>query len=125
MIDGQVTIDFIASRPPKEVVEPHGRSSFALQDGVSTSIDAKRLSIDMEAIAEAERSGSVVDKEKYPVPTEEELKTLRKVSDNIPTVAYLLCIVEFAERASYYGVQTIFANFLEYPLPKGMNNIVH
>ena len=73
----------------------------------------------MEAIAEAERSGSVIDKENYPIPTEEELGTLRKVSDNIPTVAYLLCIVEFAERASYYGVQTVFSNFMEYPLPKG------
>ncbi|EMC98976.1 hypothetical protein BAUCODRAFT_120266 [Baudoinia panamericana UAMH 10762] len=31
----------------------------------------------------------------------------------------MLCIVEFAERASYYGVQTIFANFMQFPLPPG------
>ncbi|KAI9665076.1 MAG: hypothetical protein M1821_006524 [Bathelium mastoideum] len=121
IIDGQVTADFIASRPPKEVVEPHGRNSFALQDGTSTSLDAKRLSVDMEAIAEAGRRESVVDKEKYPIPTGEELSTLRKVSDSIPTVAWLLCIVEFSERASYYGVQTVFSNFMEYPLPQGGN----
>lgn len=38
-------------------------------------------------------------------PTEEEQKTLRKVAGKIPSIAYWLCAVEFAERASYYGVQ--------------------
>ena len=55
----------------------------------------------------------------------------------------MLCIVEFAERASYYGVQvspaydasfttsghaadtrelqTVFSNFMQYPLPDGGN----
>ena len=116
---GRISVDFVATRPPQEILEPHGRSEFALQDGVKTSTDAKRLSVDMEALAEAERTEPVIDKEKYPIPTGEELSTLRKVSDSIPTVAYLLCIVEFSERASYYGVQTIFTNFMEYPLPKG------
>lgn len=36
-------------------------------------------------------------------PTEEELATLRRVPGSLPTVAYLLCAVEFCERASYYG----------------------
>lgn len=36
-------------------------------------------------------------------PTEEELKTLRRVPGKLPTIAYLLCAVEFCERASYYG----------------------
>lgn len=36
-------------------------------------------------------------------PTEEELATLRRVPGKLPTVAYLLCAVEFCERASYYG----------------------
>lgn len=36
-------------------------------------------------------------------------------------VAYMLCIVELAERASYYGVQTVFSNFMQYPLPAGGN----
>lgn len=38
-------------------------------------------------------------------PTEEEKNSLRKVAGKIPGVAYWLCAVEFAERASYYGVQ--------------------
>lgn len=33
--------------------------------------------------------------------------------------AYVLCAVEFAERASYYGVNQVFSNFMEYDLPKG------
>ena len=44
---------------------------------------------------------------------------LRKVTDTIPITAYMLCIVEFSERASYYGVQGIFSNFMQFPLPKG------
>ncbi|EPQ59685.1 MFS peptide transporter [Gloeophyllum trabeum ATCC 11539] len=58
-----------------------------------------------------------LDADPYPVPTEEELKTLRKVSDSIPWVCWLFCFVEFSERASYYGAQTVFSNFMEYPLP--------
>jgi hypothetical protein len=37
-------------------------------------------------------------------PTPEELTTLRRVPGKLPTVAYLLCAVEFCERASYYGM---------------------
>lgn len=36
-------------------------------------------------------------------PTDEELATLRRVPGKIPMVAFLLCAVEFCERASYYG----------------------
>ena len=36
-------------------------------------------------------------------PTPEELTTLRRVPGKVPTIAYLLCAVEFCERASYYG----------------------
>lgn len=32
-----------------------------------------------------------------------------------------MCLVEFAERASYYGTSTPFNNFLNNPLPKGGN----
>jgi dipeptide/tripeptide permease len=30
-------------------------------------------------------------------------------------------VVEFAERASYYGVKTVFSNFMQFPLPEGGN----
>ena len=74
----------------------------------------------MDIEAQGERSASVVERETYPPPTLEEAATLRKVAGNIPSTAYLLCIVEFSERASYYGVQTIFSNFMQFPLPEGM-----
>jgi hypothetical protein len=56
----------------------------------------------------------------YPAPTEEEKASLRKVAATIPLVSFSLCIVEFAERASYYGAKNIFSNFIQFPLPKGI-----
>ena len=50
-------------------------------------------------------------------PTEAERLTLRRISGSIPWVAYTICAVEFAERASYYGCQFVFANFVQFPLP--------
>ncbi len=54
-------------------------------------------------------------------PTEEERHTLRRVAGKIPTVAYMICAVEFAERASYYGVQPLIGNFVNRKLPAGGN----
>jgi dipeptide/tripeptide permease len=54
-------------------------------------------------------------------PTEEEKHSLRKVAGRIPTIAYWICAVEFAERASYYGVQPLFGNFVKNKLPPGGN----
>lgn len=54
-------------------------------------------------------------------PTEDEWTTLRKVSGKVPMIAYTLCLVEFAERASYYGCQNVFSNFMQFPLPEGGN----
>lgn len=61
------------------------------------------------------------DFENYPLPTEEERNTLRKVPDKIPKIAYILCVAELAERASYYATVGVFSNFIEYPLPEGGN----
>ena len=49
--------------------------------------------------------------------TEDERSTLRRVSGSIPWVAYSICIVEFAERAYYYGTSGVFSNFVQFPLP--------
>jgi hypothetical protein len=74
---------------------------------------------DVEAIGE--KTASAVALEQYPAPTEEEMRLLRKVADRIPNKAYLLCVVEFGERASYYGVKTVFSNFMQFPMPEGGN----
>jgi dipeptide/tripeptide permease len=54
-------------------------------------------------------------------PTAEELSTLRRVPGPMPTVAYLICAVEFAERASFYGIKQLIGNYVNRPLPKGGN----
>lgn len=78
-----------------------------MRDGEATDDPsfAKRASVDVRDLEPGQRSASVAEREDYPLPTEEEARTLRKVADSIPNVAWMLCIVELAERASYYGVQ--------------------
>ncbi|KAI1267111.1 POT family protein [Xylariaceae sp. FL1019] len=74
-----------------------------------------------EAISEkgaAVDSEHVADDGNYPPPTKEEEKTLRKVADSVP---WLLCLVELAERTSYYGTNAVFGNYIQFPLPEGGN----
>ncbi|KAK7681263.1 hypothetical protein QCA50_015650 [Cerrena zonata] len=52
-------------------------------------------------------------------PTEDEKKTLRRVLGRASYAVYLICLVELAERASYYSVQGLLANFIQRPLPPG------
>jgi len=53
------------------------------------------------------------------IPTYHEATTLRRVLGKHPTSAYLICLVELAERGSYYGISGILANFIQRPLPPG------
>ncbi|KAJ6619264.1 peptide transporter PTR2A [Mycena sp. CBHHK59/15] len=55
-------------------------------------------------------------------PTEEERATLRRVADAIPWNAYLIALVELAERFSFYGAGVVFTNFIQYPLPVGSHS---
>ncbi|KAG6830127.1 hypothetical protein H0H87_009097 [Tephrocybe sp. NHM501043] len=54
--------------------------------------------------------------------TEHELATLRHVADRLPFTAWLVVIVEFAERWSYYGTTNIYNNYIQFPLPPGSTN---
>lgn len=54
-------------------------------------------------------------------PTEHEMNTLRRVSGNIPVMAYFLCFVEFCERASFYSSTGVISNFVNRHLPEGGN----
>jgi len=49
------------------------------------------------------------------------MASLRRVAGHIPLTAYILCIVEFAERGSFYGVKQVFSNFVNRKLPVGGN----
>ncbi|KAI5889083.1 PTR2-domain-containing protein [Schizophyllum commune H4-8] len=65
------------------------------------------------AVTEADNDGRA--------PTDEEKATLRHVSAPILWSSYVVCVVELAERASYYGVSGVFTNFIQRPLPAGGN----
>ncbi|KAJ3554308.1 hypothetical protein NM688_g3181 [Phlebia brevispora] len=51
--------------------------------------------------------------------TEHEYATLRRVADRLPYTAWLVVIVEFAERWSYYATTNSFNNYIRAPLPAG------
>lgn len=52
-----------------------------------------------------------------PEPTEEDWKNLREVADDIPKAAYLVILVEFCERFTYYGLTGPFQNYIQNPNP--------
>ncbi|KAL2018986.1 hypothetical protein VTK56DRAFT_10211 [Thermocarpiscus australiensis] len=100
------------------------------EKSLSTSGDAIAPSVgDVEKMSHLPSGGqnapypdSVATGEDYEgKPTEEELATLRRVPGTIPIIAYLICIVEFCERASYYGVQPLISNYVNRPMPRGGN----
>ena len=52
-----------------------------------------------------------------PEPTEEDWKNLREVPDSVPMTAYLVILIEFCERFTYYGLSGPFQNYIQYPDP--------
>ncbi|KAF7593562.1 hypothetical protein BBP40_011182 [Aspergillus hancockii] len=102
-----IVTDATATRPPVEILEG------AVHHRISHDIEKQPYEVTASATSE--------ENENHPAPTGEEAKTLRKVAGSLPIIAYSLCVVEFAERASYYGAQTVFSNFVEFPLPEGGN----
>lgn len=48
-------------------------------------------------------------------PTDEDWKTLREVADVIPKSAYLVILIEFCERFTYYGLTGPFQNYIQNP----------
>ncbi|KAF2760341.1 POT family protein [Pseudovirgaria hyperparasitica] len=106
--------DVIASTTPSSVVNRQAHKTGVVPQDVELddfSSPRNRNSLETDDL----------DPTEYPVPTEEELTTLRKVHGSISWVAWLLCIIELAERASYYGTTSIFSNFIQFPLPDGGN----
>lgn len=55
-------------------------------------------------------------------PTEEERRTLRKVSDKLPWSAFLVAVIELCERFTYYGLSGPFQNYIQnsYHDPNGL-----
>ncbi|RDL29896.1 MFS general substrate transporter [Venustampulla echinocandica] len=90
-----------------------------------------QIMLGADAHLDMDRKGSMVetdpaaraniDEDYVNRPTEEERTTLRRIPGSLPAVAYVICAVEFAERASYYGVQPLFANYVNRKMPTGGN----
>ncbi|KAI8075499.1 POT family-domain-containing protein [Gilbertella persicaria] len=58
------------------------------------------------------------DGEIYTEPTEEDYKNLREVADRIPRAAYLVILIEFCERFTFYGLTGPFQNYIQNPPPE-------
>ena len=57
------------------------------------------------------------DGNQYPVPTKEQWGTLREVADSVPKSAFLVIMIEFCERFTYYGLSGPFQNYIQQPPP--------
>jgi len=55
------------------------------------------------------------DEEQHAEPTDEDWKTLREVADDVPKSAYLVILIEFCERFTYYGLSGPFQNYIQNP----------
>ncbi|KAH6609773.1 oligopeptide transporter [Trichoderma cornu-damae] len=88
--------------------------------------------LDVDVIAEAdhraagfdEKTAAAVDissndGEYDDTPTEEDLRTLRRVSGKLKWSMYTIAFIELCERFSYYGSSVLYTNFVNRPLPDG------
>ncbi|KAK3195915.1 hypothetical protein K4F52_000782 [Lecanicillium sp. MT-2017a] len=66
-------------------------------------------------------AGEVPTGEFLEVPTEEEIRTLRRIAAPIPAKIFTIAFIELCERFSYYGCTVVFTNFIMQPLPTGSN----
>ncbi|KAG0174584.1 peptide transporter ptr2 [Apophysomyces sp. BC1034] len=53
----------------------------------------------------------------YEEPTEQDWAECREVADSIPKAAFLVIILEFCERFTYYGLSGPFQNYIQHPDP--------
>ncbi|KAH3682450.1 hypothetical protein WICPIJ_006592 [Wickerhamomyces pijperi] len=61
--------------------------------------------------------------EQFPEPTQEDYAILKSKKGSLGFVLFLTCIIEAAERASFYGVKDRINNFVQLPLPAGGNGV--
>lgn len=70
-----------------------------------TSVPTEKASID--TLSSTQINSPNIGADGFETPTEEELKTLRRVSGQIPWTAYTVAFVELCERFSYYGTTAV------------------
>jgi POT family proton-dependent oligopeptide transporter len=103
---GSNAVDMASSHEPKAMPMYEIEEKHALAGAQSDpSINNQHAIAEFEADLEGEE------------PTEDELKTLRRVSGKIPWTAFTIAFVELCERFGYYGCQVLYTNFVQQPLP--------
>jgi hypothetical protein len=110
--------DAIASNPQAHPAHanPQARDSLVIiEKPQSLGMTPYVVEVDEESL-EKGRAAAIVNPDR-PIPTEEESHILRRVAGPLPWITFVLCVVEFAERGSYYAAQQVFANFMNFPLP--------
>ncbi|KAJ1915669.1 peptide transporter ptr2 [Mycoemilia scoparia] len=56
-------------------------------------------------------------------PTDDELRSMRRVGDKLPIAAIFIVLTEFCERFSYYGVTGPFQNYIQNPYRPGAKGV--
>lgn len=119
---GGLLVDVIITSVLEVMAHPHGENTFAVEFG-RTTVDqyyAKRISVvDVEAVQSLQQVRGSVNCSHC--PRKRKTRSLQNVIDSISITARILCLVESAARVSRHVVQTVFANFMQHPLPAGEN----
>lgn len=89
--------------------------------GTVDELRAGKGSIDVTNVPDSSQGDGGLLDDDYPMPTEEELHTLRRVSGKINWAAYSVAFCELGERFSYYGSSILYTNFVVHNLPDGSN----
>ncbi|KAF1955966.1 MFS peptide transporter-like protein Ptr2 [Byssothecium circinans] len=103
---GQNQVDLAMSHEPKIATPTYEADEKAALAHASTSNGAT---------APVEFEADLVGEE----PTEEDIRTLPRVSGKIPWTAFTIAFVELCERFGYYGCSVLYTNFVQRPLPEG------
>ena len=90
----QNQVDLAMSHEPK-VATPLYEADEKVALARTNTSDSVRAPVEFEADLEGEE------------PTEEELRTLPRVSGKIPWIAYTVALVELCERFGYYGCSVV------------------
>lgn len=94
---GSNAIDMAMSHEPEQAAKP------IYEVDEKRALDGHSSSPSVTEQPEAEFEADLVGEE----PTEEDLKTLRRVSGKIPWTAFTIAFVELCERFGYYGCQVL------------------
>jgi len=90
------------------------------QIAVDGKISPARSSLDEKHSHDIDDGSSIIEGSEG--VTYHEYQTLRRVADRLPVSAWLVVIVEFAERWTYYGTTNLYSNYIRAPLPRGSTN---